>query len=234
MKRSTALWASVVLSAFLLVILSGVFSAAAKARAAVDGQDPTANQALVDQQAAYAQAIEQANQQLLQAQAMIDSLQSGGSQAEAAGVAVSAEQAVQLAQEAAANGAQLNGQAELVDFEGTVAYEVPFDQGKIYIDATTGEVLYNGTQSVVPAPISPEQAAQIAANYMGNSNVYRVELGYLNGQEVYRVKFVNGDAVFVGIYGDLQMVRLAASGSSSTSQSGQNNHEEGEHEGNDD
>ncbi len=65
---------------------------------------------------------------------------------------VTPEQAVQVAQ-SVANGAALTGQPELVLFEGTPAYEVPFDRGFIYVDANTAAVLYNGT---VPPPPPPQ------------------------------------------------------------------------------
>ncbi len=44
-----------------------------------------------------------------------------------------------------APGATVQGTPELVDFEGTVSYEVVLDQGTIYIDANSGAVLYDGT-----------------------------------------------------------------------------------------
>lgn len=40
-------------------------------------------------------------------------------------------------------GASVVRTPELVDFQGTVAYEVVLDQGTIYVDATTGHVLNN-------------------------------------------------------------------------------------------
>ena len=40
-------------------------------------------------------------------------------------------------------GATLQKTPELVDFEGTVAYEVLLDSATLYIDANSGEVLYN-------------------------------------------------------------------------------------------
>jgi uncharacterized membrane protein YkoI len=41
-------------------------------------------------------------------------------------------------------GATLTRQPELVDFQGTVAYEVVLDRGNVYVDANSGQVLYNG------------------------------------------------------------------------------------------
>jgi uncharacterized membrane protein YkoI len=41
-------------------------------------------------------------------------------------------------------GATLTRQPELVDFQGAVAYEVSLDRGMVYVDANSGQVLYNG------------------------------------------------------------------------------------------
>jgi hypothetical protein len=37
----------------------------------------------------------------------------------------------------------------LVDFQGTVAYEVALNRGLVYVDATTGRILYNGAAQTV-------------------------------------------------------------------------------------
>jgi len=41
--------------------------------------------------------------------------------------------------------AKILSRPELVNYEGTVAYEVTLDTGLVYVDANTGAVLYNGT-----------------------------------------------------------------------------------------
>lgn len=46
-----------------------------------------------------------------------------------------------------APGIRLLTTPELVDYQGSVAYEVATDRGLIYVDATTGQVLYNGAQA---------------------------------------------------------------------------------------
>jgi uncharacterized membrane protein YkoI len=134
---------------------------------------------------------------------------------------ISPDLAAQIAAQTAASGAVLSGNAELVNFQGTVAYEVVFDSGKIYVDASTGAVLYNGTVSSAPATIGPDQAAFVAATYMGRADIYRVDLVSLGGHDVYRVKFSNGDAIFVDVYGQILQVRLASTGSPSASGNGE-------------
>ena len=62
--------------------------------------------------------------------------------------AVSADQAAAIAL-AAAPGATLARQPELVSFQGAAAYEVALDQGMVYVDANTGQILYNGAVAAV-------------------------------------------------------------------------------------
>ena len=68
--------------------------------------------------------------------------------------AVSAERAAQVAL-AAAPGRRLAGSPDLVRYQGSVAYEIPLDRGTVYVDANTGQVLYNGARAVVPPAGAP-------------------------------------------------------------------------------
>ncbi len=63
--------------------------------------------------------------------------------------AVSADDAVNTAL-ANAPGATLVQPPRLVNINGTVAYEVALDRGYVYIDAGSGQVLYNGTADTRP------------------------------------------------------------------------------------
>ena len=109
---------------------------------------------------AYQQLIRQANEQLQQAYHQMMAKKKRvpvQAQAQAPAVvqptatpyAVSADGAAGIAL-AASPGANLLATPELVDFQGTVAYEVRLDRGNIYVDATTGKVLYNGAPVPVP------------------------------------------------------------------------------------
>jgi len=64
---------------------------------------------------------------------------------------------------AASPGAVLRATPELVSFQATVAYEVHLDRGLIYVDATTGKVLYNG------APVPQPQAHNASSNHSPSS-----------------------------------------------------------------
>ena len=57
---------------------------------------------------------------------------------------VSAEQAGNIAL-SSVPGASLVQQPRLVNLQGTAAYEVPLDRGQVFVDATNGQVLYDGT-----------------------------------------------------------------------------------------
>src|SRR5436309_3117530 len=59
------------------------------------------------------------------------------------GYPISADQAVGVAL-SSAPGASLAQQPRLVNFQGYAAYEVRLDKGYVYIDATSGHLLYNG------------------------------------------------------------------------------------------
>ena len=73
-----------------------------------------------------------------------DPIQTGFTESDATGYPISAPDALLLAQAAAPN-ARLQGNPELVSFEGNVAYEVVTNLGSFYIDANTGQMLYNPT-----------------------------------------------------------------------------------------
>jgi hypothetical protein len=53
------------------------------------------------------------------------------------------------------------------------------------------------------APVTPEQAASIAAQYMKKTDVYSVESASLNGVNVFKVVFSSGDVVYVGLDGNV-------------------------------
>lgn len=95
---------------------------------------------------------------------------------------------------------------ELVSFSGTPAYEVKFETGELYIDANTGEVLYNG----IPQLISSEQALYIAASYLPNSQPISMETSMFNGLPVYEVEFLDGQSVYVDMTGNIVAVQMAA------------------------
>jgi hypothetical protein len=83
---------------------------------------------------------------------------------------------------------------------------------------------------LAPRIISQSEAAAIAAAYMEGEKIYKVELYGLNGEDVYRVKFVNSDAVFVNQYGQIVLVRLAADVETASNNTGNSYHDDDDDE----
>lgn len=241
MIQKPALLISIGLTAFIVFMLSGLLTALAAGtgpasnQAAVDASaatqiSPELAQLIAEREAAYIEMINQANQRLANGEGAV-----AASNSTDPGTQVSPESATEIALASALAGSLISGEAQLVNFEGSVAYEVPFDLGNIYIDAATGELLFNGTIDLQPSPVTQEQAAQIAANYLGRTDIYRIEIEQLNGTDVFRVKFLNGDAVFVDPFGQILLVRLAPTGSSGeeSSYDDDGEHEDDDHEDDD-
>ena len=86
--------------------------------------------------------------------------------------------------------------------------------------------------------ITPQDAAQIAAGYMGHSDLYSVESATVNGNQVYKVTFSSGDIVMVDTSGQIVAVQpapsLTAANSGGSSSSGSRRHEHESDEGHDD
>ncbi len=59
------------------------------------------------------------------------------------------------------------------------------------------------------AVVSPEQAAQIAAQVAGNSNLLSAESSSVNGTNAYKITFTNNDVVYVGLDGQVLSVQIA-------------------------
>jgi hypothetical protein len=246
MKQKTVLIVSIALTAFILVTLGAVvnsaFGRATSEPAAVNSLEdlpPEIQQTLQEREDAYNQLIEEANTQLQQVVSENQTLQAqldnqADTTFEASTVeqqtTLSADEAQQIALDNVASSGVLDGDPELVDFEGAMAYEVPFKQGNVYVDAESGEVLFNGTIAQVPAQISGEEAARVAANYLDRTDVYKVEMVSLNGDSVYKVKFNSGDVAFVNNTGQLVLVRLAPEGGGSSDAGYYDDDDHGEHE----
>ena len=115
---------------------------------------------------------------------------------------VSNDQATDIALRASP-GKTLSGTADLVSFQGVVAYEVALNTGKVYVDAHTGKVIFNGAL-VASGPVNQDQAIEIASTYMqsngGVSEVIRVRFGrmrQLRGLQVFEVTFAKGTRVYI-------------------------------------
>ena len=95
----------------------------------------------------------------------------------------------------------------------------------------------NSIQEIEQLAIDPEQAALIAAQYLGQSSIYSVETSLLYGATVYKVTFSSGDIAYVNMSGDLIGVQPAPAAQPkliAARHSDRNGHSEGENEGGDD
>lgn len=127
---------------------------------------------------------------------------------------------------AAVRGARLNGTPDLVEFQGVAAYEVPLDRGNVYVDATSGKVLYDGAAAAPSSgQVGREQAIQTARAYAGESAVREVETKRERGLTVYEVKFASDSKVYVDVAsGQVAHAKLARA--SSRSSAGEREREE--------
>lgn len=84
--------------------------------------------------------------------------------------------------------------------------------------------------AAVPSGVSPQNAAQIAASYLGRTDLYSVEVSQYNGASAYMVTFSSGDIVYVSLDGQILFVKAAKGQIASGGGGGGHEHEKGEHE----
>lgn len=65
-----------------------------------------------------------------------------------------------------------------------------------------------GTSNPASVAVSPEQAAQIAANFLGQGNVFSVEGLNIGGVGAYKVIFSSGESVYVSLSGEVISVPM--------------------------
>jgi hypothetical protein len=181
MKKS-ALIISISVTAFILVIVGGVFFALRSPQTAqaapmvetLPTADPTLPQEILDREATYQKIINDANTRLDQLQKENQALQE-----------------------------QLSA------------------------------VQTNPGQNAAVLEITPEQAAQVAANFMGDGRIYSVETGAVRGIPLYKVTFSSGAIVYVSMDGQVvgSQAPLITSNNNVGSSRGGGENESGEHEG---
>jgi uncharacterized membrane protein YkoI len=293
MNQRSALLIAAALTAFLLVLAGGLASRLSATPDLVPTEvavistemppptevitlDPTVEALIKEREAAYQQALaeansrlNQANDQIAQANSQISSLEQSRqqlaeqanqiSQSQAAVVsapvtvaaaaaptaaptaapiaasaptyAISVDQARDIALGVAATGATLQKTPDLVNYQGTPAYEVVLDKGSVYVDAQSGAVLWNG--AAAPQLISQDQAIQSAQAYLGGGTVKSVTLRDENGAQTYEVQFSDDSKVYVdAITGVVVYAEIRTTGTQSASSG--NSSSGGEHEDDDD
>jgi uncharacterized membrane protein YkoI len=132
-QRVTFVLAAAV-TGFLLVALGGVVGRVVNASASQAAVAPTAElvSAMQGREAVYRQLIAEANARIEQAQA------TGGEPSQLS-TPITAAKALLIATSAA--GGRLVRLPELVNVQGTVAWEVVLSSGTFYVNATTGQIL---------------------------------------------------------------------------------------------
>jgi hypothetical protein len=63
--------------------------------------------------------------------------------------------------------------------------------------------------AVTQTVISPEQAAQMAAQVVGNPGLLSAESSNVNGTNAYKITFTNNDVVYVGLDGQILSIQVA-------------------------
>jgi len=221
MKNKIAMISSIVMTTILITIGIGVIR-----NVNADNQQavvvPTATTAQTNnREQAYQQLLADANAKIELANQQIEQLVN---QMPTQGVETvtpylfSAQQAAALASNIA--GVAPNALPELVNFNNTPAYEAVYANGKIYIDANSGRILFNGLQAK-PTNINASQAVNIAARYLNRNDVTSIDVVPFNGTNVFMVGFSDGTQVYVDATGQIVAIQMP-------SQVSQSSHEEDE------
>lgn len=246
MKSKIVLFTSIFVTTFILLASAGLAYAMQVNTESIAGLDkgntitfaatPTdqtaANlqQIYATREATYQALIAQANQEIETLNNNVAALQQQ-KQVSPAASTITADRAAQIALSAAGNQESLLSMPGLVNYEGKTAFEVSLQDGQVYIDAVSGQILFNG---VVPK-ITARQAGEIAGQYLGGMDPKYASIKEvaINGTQVFRVTF-SGDRdyiVFVDLTGKViraQILDYAGGGGNtpaSTSNGGDHEHE---------
>ncbi len=75
------------------------------------------------------------------------------------------------------------------------------------VDTATSEP--TSVPTTTPSIVTPEEAAQFAAQVVGNTNLLSAETSNFNGVIAYLITFTNKDLVYVGLDGQILSVQLS-------------------------
>ena len=216
MTTKKAILISAVSVALILLISFGITSVLAINRNSAQIDAEVASR-IAEREAKYRQLIEEAN---LRIQALNAQVQ-GVTPASQTQSMLTADGVLSIAYQAAGSDQVLSGVPQLVSFQGTPAFEIPFINGMMYIDAISGAILSNN----VRAQINEQQAIQISADYLGvtNTSNFVVNRLSIDGTDVFKV-YVNNYVLVVDKYGTIttfQVIKSAPSSSGSSGSSGE-------------
>jgi uncharacterized membrane protein len=71
------------------------------------------------------------------------------------------------------------------------------------LEAQLAALQTSGPAAQVQTNLTPEQAATLAATYLGNPNVYSVEGIVFRGENLYKVTFSSGDILYLNMSGQI-------------------------------
>lgn len=94
--------------------------------------------------------------------------------------------------------------------------QLPTGQGQVNTQAPVEEVKVDSIQEAAQVTttstwLTPQEAAQLAAMYLGRNDLYSVEPSFMYGQDVYKVMFSSGDLVYVSMDGQIFKVEMVSS-----------------------
>ena len=75
--------------------------------------------------------------------------------------------------------------------------------------ATVNAPVPTDVPSPTPSVVTPEEAAQLAAQVVGHENLLSAETSNFNGIDAYLITFTNNDVVYVGLDGQILSVQVA-------------------------
>jgi hypothetical protein len=225
MTTKKAILISAVSVALILFISFGITSVLAINRNSTQIDVEVASR-IVERETRYRMLIEEANARIQALNAQIQ----GATPVNQTQSMLTADGVLTIAYQAAGSDQVLSGVPQLVSFQGTPAFEIPFINGLMYIDANSGVILSNNVRT----QINEEQAIQISADYLGviDTSNFVVNRLSIDGTDVFKV-YINNYVLVVDTYGTIttfQVIKSAPSysGSSSSSSSGEDDHEEDE------
>jgi hypothetical protein len=135
---------------------------------------------------------------------------------------LTADDALALAYQSVGNDQALNGVPELVSYQGTPAFEIPFVNGMVYVDAASGSVLASSMRT----QITEQQAIAAVADYLKIKNTSNavVKKYTVDGTDVFKV-YLNNYVLVVDKYGTITQFQIIqysspSSGSSPSPKSG--------------
>jgi hypothetical protein len=206
--KKTVLLLSIFLTIFFLGIVIAVGTVVADghlpAAANVDSQTVAS-----DQDAAYNQLIDQANQRLQEANKIIQDLKSQLNDPSANHGPLTMQDVAKVAMASAGTGAPLASVPDMVDYMGQPAYEVIMTDGvTVYVDAASGMVTYNSLTGDASPAINSDQAKQAALDYMKKGKVKKVVRSKYNDMPAYKVSFSGGSVAYVDMRGQVLYVKL--------------------------